>query len=115
MADIAIGDAAPPRMGTSGLIRRLAGLQSLPELVLVRLRNDLDEIRYLNDDAADVIERTASGEVWVARANVLLRRSAPVSPAQQDEMRDQPALHAGPLSLQSPSFAFCMRRLRIPK
>ena len=100
MADIAIIDAALPRIGASGLIRRLAGSQSLPVLVLVRSRNDLDEIRYLNDGAADVIERTTSGEVLVARANALLRCVARVSPAQHDETLDQPVLRAGPLSLQ---------------
>lgn len=100
MADIAIVDAALPRMGAGGLIRRLAVSQSLPVLVLVRSRNDLDEIRYLNDGAADVIERTTSGEVLVARANALLRRVATVSPASQDDMLDQPALRIGALSLQ---------------
>ncbi len=100
MADMAIIDAALPRMGASGLIRRLAGSQSLPVLVLVRSRNDLDEIRYLNDGAADVIERTTSGEVLVARANALLRRVATASPASQGDMLDQPALRIGALSLQ---------------
>lgn len=104
-ADLVIVDTAMPRMGAGALIRRLSDTQSVPVLAMLHARNELDEVRYLKDGAADVIERSASSLVLVARVEALLRRAETVEHAHQGSMLDQPVLRVGPLFMQPSKLA----------
>jgi len=99
ISDFAIVNTTFSRMCVSAVIRRLIAQQSRPVLALVRARSDLEMVRYLDDGATAVIERTVSGVVLVSRGNALLRRSLQVAHAQQDQTLNQPSLRAGALSL----------------
>jgi len=68
--------------GTSGIevcrrIRRSRSMQTLPIIILTARREEDDRVRGLETGADDFVSKPFSPKELVARANALLRRSAP--------------------------------------
>ena len=89
--DLAVFDIKMPRMDGMELLRRLRESSTLPVIFLTSKDDEQDEAAGLAMGADDYIAKPFSQKLLIARIRAILRRSAPLAPAGEDEDAGEPA------------------------
>jgi len=89
--DLAVFDIKMPRMDGMELLRRLRESSTLPVIFLTSKDDEQDEAAGLAMGADDYIAKPFSQKLLIARIRAILRRSAPLASASEDEDAGEPA------------------------